>query len=149
MLEEVQDSKQDSAEHVPEVEVNQDLLNDTLENPSDSGPGMEDHDDDDSNLSIPKPKLRPCFRGLSHSSWKMEMGSIRSARGQKEPLRLAQVPEKTGPGWQAAQQKSLRLGGPKHANSWGTAGIASGQPGGRDLCPGCVHQEAASQWAHH
>lgn len=95
MLEEVQDSKQDSVEHVPEVEVNQELLNDTLENPSDSGPGMEDHDDDDSILSIPKPKLRPCFRGLSHSSWKMEMGSIHSARGQKEPLRLTQVPEKT------------------------------------------------------
>ena len=45
------------AEHVPEVEEDLDLLYDTLdmENPSDSGPDMED---DDSVLSTPKPKLR-------------------------------------------------------------------------------------------
>ncbi|XP_010152664.1 PREDICTED: phosphofurin acidic cluster sorting protein 2-like, partial [Eurypyga helias] len=53
---EVLDSEQDPAEHVPEVEEDLDLLYDTLdiENPSDSGPEMED---DDSVLSTPKPKL--------------------------------------------------------------------------------------------
>ncbi|XP_057228787.1 phosphofurin acidic cluster sorting protein 2 isoform X1 [Malurus melanocephalus] len=55
--EEVLDSEQDPAEHVPEVEEDLDLLYDTLdiENPSDSGPEMED---DDSVLSTPKPKLK-------------------------------------------------------------------------------------------
>ncbi|XP_068878611.1 phosphofurin acidic cluster sorting protein 2 isoform X2 [Aphelocoma coerulescens] len=54
---EVLDSEQDPAEHVPEVEEDLDLLYDTLdiENPSDSGPEMED---DDSVLSTPKPKLK-------------------------------------------------------------------------------------------
>lgn len=53
----VLDSEQDPAEHVPEVEEDLDLLYDTLdiENPSDSGPEMED---DDSVLSTPKPKLK-------------------------------------------------------------------------------------------
>ncbi|KAF3830801.1 hypothetical protein GH733_002039 [Mirounga leonina] len=53
---EVLDSEQDPAEHVPEAEEDLDLLYDTLdmENPSDSGPDLED---DDSVLSTPKPKL--------------------------------------------------------------------------------------------
>lgn len=53
----VLDSEQDPAERVPEVEEDLDLLYDTLdmENPSDSGPDLED---DDSVLSTPKPKLR-------------------------------------------------------------------------------------------
>ncbi|XP_033706353.1 phosphofurin acidic cluster sorting protein 2 isoform X5 [Tursiops truncatus] len=91
---EVLDSEQDPAEHVPEVEEDLDLLYDTLdmENPSDSGPDMED---DDSVLSTPKPKLRPYFEGLSHSSSQTEIGSIHSARSQKEPPSPADVPEKT------------------------------------------------------
>uniref|UniRef100_A0A8D1A7G8 Phosphofurin acidic cluster sorting protein 2 n=1 Tax=Sus scrofa TaxID=9823 RepID=A0A8D1A7G8_PIG len=90
---EVLDSEQDPAEHVPEVEEDLDLLYDTLdvENPSDSGPDM---DDDDSVLSTPKPKLRPYFEGLSHSSSQTEVGSIHSARSQKEPPSPADVPEK-------------------------------------------------------
>lgn len=42
---------------MPEVEEDMDLLYDTLDidNPSDSGPEMED---DDSVLSTPKPKLK-------------------------------------------------------------------------------------------
>ncbi|EHH28225.1 hypothetical protein EGK_18614 [Macaca mulatta] len=54
---EVLDSEQDPAEHIPEAEEDLDLLYDTLdmEHPSDSGPDMED---DDSVLSTPKPKLR-------------------------------------------------------------------------------------------
>uniref|UniRef100_G3TXF7 Phosphofurin acidic cluster sorting protein 2 n=1 Tax=Loxodonta africana TaxID=9785 RepID=G3TXF7_LOXAF len=81
---EVLDSEQDPAEQVPEVEEDLDLLYDTLdmENPSDSGPDMED---DDSVLSTPKPKLRPYFEGLSHSSSQTEIGSIHSTRSQRGP----------------------------------------------------------------
>ncbi|NWX99164.1 PACS2 protein, partial [Nothoprocta ornata] len=91
---EVLDSEQDPAEHVPEVEEDLDLLYDTLdiENPSDSGPEMED---DDSVLSTPKPKLKPYFEGLSHSSSQTEIGSIHSIRSQKEPSSPVEVPEKT------------------------------------------------------
>ncbi|XP_075700528.1 phosphofurin acidic cluster sorting protein 2-like isoform X4 [Rhinoderma darwinii] len=79
----VLDSEQDPGEHVPEVEEDMDLLYDTLdiENPSDSGPEMED---DDSVLSTPKPKLKPYFEGLSHSSSQTEIGSLHSIRSQKE-----------------------------------------------------------------
>ncbi|XP_058511288.1 phosphofurin acidic cluster sorting protein 2 isoform X2 [Ochotona princeps] len=81
---EVLDSEQDPTEHVPEGEEDLDLLYDTLdmENPSDSGPDMED---DDSVLSTPKPKLRPYFEGMSHSSSQTEVGSIHSGRSHKEP----------------------------------------------------------------
>uniref|UniRef100_A0A8C2UJN4 Phosphofurin acidic cluster sorting protein 2 n=1 Tax=Coturnix japonica TaxID=93934 RepID=A0A8C2UJN4_COTJA len=91
---EVLDSEQDPAEHVPEVEEDLDLLYDTLdiENPSDSGPDMED---DDSVLSTPKPKLKPYFEGLSHSSSQTEIGSIHSIRSQREPSSPVEVPEKT------------------------------------------------------
>ncbi|KAM6343014.1 phosphofurin acidic cluster sorting protein 2 isoform 6-T6 [Alca torda] len=102
---EVLDSEQDPAEHVPEVEEDLDLLYDTLdiENPSDSGPEMED---DDSVLSTPKPKLKPYFEGLSHSSSQTEIGSIHSIRSQREPSSpQVEVPEKT---------KSLGAGA-KHA----------------------------------
>ncbi|XP_065599444.1 phosphofurin acidic cluster sorting protein 2 isoform X7 [Cyrtonyx montezumae] len=92
---EVLDSEQDPAEHAPEVEEDLDLLYDTLdiENPSDSGPEMED---DDSVLSTPKPKLKPYFEGLSHSSSQTEIGSIHSIRSQREPSSpQVEVPEKT------------------------------------------------------
>ncbi|KAM6201636.1 phosphofurin acidic cluster sorting protein 2 [Rhynchocyon petersi] len=94
--EEVLDSEQDPTEHVPEVEEDLDLLYDTLdiENPSDSGPDMED---DDSVLSTPKPKLRPYFEGLSHSSSQTEIGSIHSARSQRGPPSPAEAPEKMRP----------------------------------------------------
>ncbi|XP_063803409.1 phosphofurin acidic cluster sorting protein 2-like isoform X3 [Pseudophryne corroboree] len=80
---EVLDSEQDPGEHVPEVEEDLDLLYDTLDidNPSDSGPEMED---DDSVLSTPKPKLKPYFEGLSHSSSQTEIGSLHSMRSQRE-----------------------------------------------------------------
>ncbi|XP_025048420.1 phosphofurin acidic cluster sorting protein 2 isoform X2 [Alligator sinensis] len=90
---EVLDSEQDPAEHIPEAEEDLDLLYDTLdiENPSDSGPEMED---DDSVLSTPKPKLKPYFEGLSHSSSQTEIGSIHSVRSQREPSSPVEVPEK-------------------------------------------------------
>ncbi|XP_053104421.1 phosphofurin acidic cluster sorting protein 2 isoform X7 [Hemicordylus capensis] len=89
---EVLDSEQDPAEHVPEVEEDLDLLYDTLDmdNPSDSGPDMED---DDSVLSTPKPKLKPYFEGLSHSSSQTEIGSLYSIRSQREPPSPIEVPE--------------------------------------------------------
>ncbi|XP_069064961.1 phosphofurin acidic cluster sorting protein 2 isoform X3 [Pleurodeles waltl] len=93
--EEVLDSEQDPAEHVPEAEEDLDLLYDTLdiENPSDSGPEMED---DDSVLSTPKPKLKPYFEGLSHSSSQTEIGSLHSVRSQREPPSpQVGAPEKT------------------------------------------------------
>ncbi|XP_048217849.1 phosphofurin acidic cluster sorting protein 2 isoform X2 [Perognathus longimembris pacificus] len=92
--EEVLDSEQDPAEHPPGTEEDLDLLCDTLDvdNPSDSGPDM---DDDDSVLSTPKPKLRPYFEGLSHSSSQTEIGSLHSVRSHREPPSPADVPEKT------------------------------------------------------
>nr|XP_060630274.1 phosphofurin acidic cluster sorting protein 2 isoform X1 [Anolis sagrei ordinatus] len=92
VTDEVLDSEQDPADHVQEVEEDLDLLYDTLdmENPSDSGPDMED---DDSVLSTPKPKLKPYFEGLSHSSSQTEVGSLQSVKSQKEPPSPAEVPE--------------------------------------------------------
>uniref|UniRef100_L7N197 Phosphofurin acidic cluster sorting protein 1/2 C-terminal domain-containing protein n=1 Tax=Myotis lucifugus TaxID=59463 RepID=L7N197_MYOLU len=69
VLEEAVD-EQDTAEPVPELEWDLDLLFNTLQNPRDSGPDMED---DNSTLSTPKPKLRLFFGGLAHSSSKTEM----------------------------------------------------------------------------
>ncbi|KAJ8289089.1 hypothetical protein COCON_G00017480 [Conger conger] len=77
---EVLDSEQDPAEPPPEVE--EDLESLDFENPSDSGPEL---DDDDSVLSTPKPKLKPYFEGLSLSSSQTEIGSIHSARSHREP----------------------------------------------------------------
>uniref|UniRef100_A0A803T335 Phosphofurin acidic cluster sorting protein 2 n=1 Tax=Anolis carolinensis TaxID=28377 RepID=A0A803T335_ANOCA len=92
VTDEVLDSEQDPADHVQEVEEDLDLLYDTLdiENPSDSGPDMED---DDSVLSTPKPKLKPYFEGLSHSSSQTEVGSLQSVKSQKEPPSPVEVPE--------------------------------------------------------
>ncbi|KAJ8411914.1 hypothetical protein AAFF_G00155520 [Aldrovandia affinis] len=79
---EVLDSEQDPAEPAPEVEEDLDLESLDFENPSDSGPEL---DDDDSVLSTPKPKLKPYFEGLSLSSSQTEIGSIHSARSHREP----------------------------------------------------------------
>ncbi|XP_051550387.1 phosphofurin acidic cluster sorting protein 2-like isoform X4 [Myxocyprinus asiaticus] len=58
-----------------------DLLYDSLEvyNQSDSGPEMEDNE---SLLSTPKPKLKPFFEGMSHSSSQTEIGSLHSQKSQ-------------------------------------------------------------------
>ncbi|XP_062296084.1 phosphofurin acidic cluster sorting protein 2 isoform X2 [Scomber scombrus] len=80
---EVLDSEQDPAEPPPEVEEEDlDLDSVEFENPSDSGPEL---DDDDSVLSTPKPKLKPYFEGLSLSSSQTEIGSIHSSRSHREP----------------------------------------------------------------
>ncbi|KAG8514449.1 Phosphofurin acidic cluster sorting protein 2, partial [Galemys pyrenaicus] len=115
---EVLDSEQDPAEHVPEAEEDLDLLYDTLDmDPSDSGPDMED---DDSVLSTPKPRLRWAWRpgpgwlqgcrsgaaGLGCGSGPAaaqtprprgvatEIGSLHSARSQREPPSPADAPDK-------------------------------------------------------
>ncbi|KAF3845265.1 hypothetical protein F7725_008428 [Dissostichus mawsoni] len=67
----------------PEVEEEDlDLDSVEFENPSDSGPEL---DDDDSVLSTPKPKLKPYFEGVSLSSSQTEIGSLHSVRSQREP----------------------------------------------------------------
>ncbi|XP_077798184.1 phosphofurin acidic cluster sorting protein 2 isoform X7 [Macaca mulatta] len=116
---EVLDSEQDPAEHIPEAEEDLDLLYDTLdmEHPSDSGPDMED---DDSVLSTPKPKLRPYFEGLSHSSSQTEIGSIHSVRSHREPPSPADAPEKT-----------RSLGGRQPSDSVSDT-VALGVPGPRE-----------------
>uniref|UniRef100_A0A674A4Z8 Si:ch211-126j24.1 n=1 Tax=Salmo trutta TaxID=8032 RepID=A0A674A4Z8_SALTR len=68
-----------------EVEEDLDLLYDSLEvyNQSDSGPEMEDNE---SVLSTPKPKLKPFFEGMSHSSSQTEIGSLHSQKSQPRDL---------------------------------------------------------------
>uniref|UniRef100_H2TQZ0 Phosphofurin acidic cluster sorting protein 2 n=1 Tax=Takifugu rubripes TaxID=31033 RepID=H2TQZ0_TAKRU len=80
---EVLDSEQDPAEPPLEVEEEDlDLDSVEFENPSDSGPEL---DDDDSVLSTPKPKLKPYFEGVSLSSSQTEIGSIHSIRSHRDP----------------------------------------------------------------
>uniref|UniRef100_A0A671PG43 Phosphofurin acidic cluster sorting protein 2-like n=1 Tax=Sinocyclocheilus anshuiensis TaxID=1608454 RepID=A0A671PG43_9TELE len=73
VTDEVLDS--DPVDQTQEVEEDLDLLYDSLEvfNQSDSGPELEDNE---SVLSTPKPKLKPFFEGMSHSSSQTEIGSI-------------------------------------------------------------------------
>uniref|UniRef100_A0A3Q3WQS4 Phosphofurin acidic cluster sorting protein 2-like n=1 Tax=Mola mola TaxID=94237 RepID=A0A3Q3WQS4_MOLML len=80
VTDEVLDS--DPVDQTQEVEEDLDLLYDSLEvyNQSDSGPEMEDNE---SVLSTPKPKLRPFFEGMSHSSSQTEIGSIHSQKSQQ------------------------------------------------------------------
>nr|KAF6266895.1 hypothetical protein mPipKuh1_013056 [Pipistrellus kuhlii] len=98
MSEEVLDSDQDATEHVLEVEENLDLLYHNLDNPSNSDPDTKDDGIILSNTKT-KTKTRQYFEGLAHSSCQMETRSIHSARTQKEPPRLANMPVKAqGPG---------------------------------------------------
>ncbi|XP_012672537.1 phosphofurin acidic cluster sorting protein 2 isoform X2 [Clupea harengus] len=77
VTDEVLDS--DPVDQTREAEEDLDLLYDSLEmyNQSDSGPEMEDNE---SVMSTPKPKLRPFFEGMSHSSSQTEIGSLHSQR---------------------------------------------------------------------
>ncbi|KAM4591433.1 phosphofurin acidic cluster sorting protein 2 isoform 2-T2 [Odontesthes bonariensis] len=83
VTDEVLDS--DPVDQTQEVEEDLDLLYDSLEvyNQSDSGPEMEDNE---SVLSTPKPKLKPFFEGMSHSSSQTEIGSIHSQKSQQREL---------------------------------------------------------------
>uniref|UniRef100_A0A8C6LUT9 Phosphofurin acidic cluster sorting protein 2-like n=1 Tax=Nothobranchius furzeri TaxID=105023 RepID=A0A8C6LUT9_NOTFU len=75
----------DPVDQTQEVEEDLDLLYDSLEvyNQSDSGPEI---DDNDSVLSTPKPKLKPFFEGMSHSSSQTEIGSVHSQKSQQREL---------------------------------------------------------------
>ncbi|KAF0027277.1 hypothetical protein F2P81_020018 [Scophthalmus maximus] len=86
VTDEVLDS--DPVDQTQEVEEDLDLLYDSLEvyNQSDSGPEMEDNE---SVLSTPKPKLKPFFEGMSHSSSQTEIGSIHSQKSQQRELSYA------------------------------------------------------------
>ncbi|KAG5266525.1 hypothetical protein AALO_G00233090 [Alosa alosa] len=77
VTDEVLDS--DPVDQTQEVEEDLDLLYDSLDNQSDSGPEMEDNE---SVMSTPKPKLKPFFEGMSHSSSQTEIGSLHSQRSQ-------------------------------------------------------------------
>ncbi|XP_056113700.1 phosphofurin acidic cluster sorting protein 2 isoform X2 [Rhinichthys klamathensis goyatoka] len=82
VTDEVLDS--DPVDQTQEVEEDLDLLYDSLEGyqgyQSDSGPELEDSE---SLLSTPKPKLRPFFEGMSHSSSQTEIGSVHSHNQQR------------------------------------------------------------------
>ncbi|XP_059501065.1 phosphofurin acidic cluster sorting protein 1 isoform X2 [Stegostoma tigrinum] len=79
VTDEVLDS--DPVDQTQEAEEDLDLLYESLEvyNPSDSGPEMEDNE---SVLSTPKPKLKPFFEGMSHSSSQTEIVSLLNHRSQ-------------------------------------------------------------------
>uniref|UniRef100_A0A669ENN4 Phosphofurin acidic cluster sorting protein 2 n=1 Tax=Oreochromis niloticus TaxID=8128 RepID=A0A669ENN4_ORENI len=83
----------DPVDQTQEVEEDLDLLYDSLEvyNQSDSGPEMEDNE---SVLSTPKPKLKPFFEGMSHSSSQTEIGSIHSQKSQQREMSCP-VPRKS------------------------------------------------------
>ncbi|XP_072356475.1 phosphofurin acidic cluster sorting protein 1-like isoform X4 [Scyliorhinus torazame] len=80
VTDEVLDS--DPVDQTQEAEEDLDLLYESLEvyNPSDSGPEMEDNE---SVLSTPKPKLKPFFEGMSHSSSQTEIVSLQSHKSQR------------------------------------------------------------------
>uniref|UniRef100_A0A8D0D4W8 Phosphofurin acidic cluster sorting protein 2-like n=1 Tax=Sander lucioperca TaxID=283035 RepID=A0A8D0D4W8_SANLU len=87
----------DPVDQTQEVEEDLDLLYDSLEvyNQSDSGPEMEDNE---SVLSTPKPKLKPFFEGMSHSSSQTEIGSIHSQKSQQRELSCPVKADDSGPG---------------------------------------------------
>uniref|UniRef100_A0A4W6CE51 Uncharacterized protein n=1 Tax=Lates calcarifer TaxID=8187 RepID=A0A4W6CE51_LATCA len=89
VTDEVLDS--DPVDQTQEVEEDLDLLYDSLEvyNQSDSGPEMEDNE---SVISTPKPKLKPFFEGMSHSSSQTEIGSIHSQKSQQRELSCPYLP---------------------------------------------------------
>ncbi|XP_054451927.1 phosphofurin acidic cluster sorting protein 1-like [Anoplopoma fimbria] len=89
-----------------EAEEDLDLLYDSLEvyNPSDSGPEL---DDNDSIQSTPKPKLRPFFDGISHSSSQTEIGSLNSQRNQQKEQTAAEVEDDVAMGTDAGPAAKL------------------------------------------
>uniref|UniRef100_A0A3P9A8R7 Uncharacterized protein n=1 Tax=Esox lucius TaxID=8010 RepID=A0A3P9A8R7_ESOLU len=101
--------------HTQEVEEDLDLLYDSLEvyNQSDSGPEMEDNE---SVLSTPKPKLKPFFEGMSHSSSQTEIGSLHSQKSQaREMSCIVSIYKHTNPlklcinGWVVVGSSSMTM----------------------------------------
>ncbi|XP_078728114.1 phosphofurin acidic cluster sorting protein 1 isoform X1 [Lampetra fluviatilis] len=83
VMDENLDLEQDPGDQTREMEEEEDLnlLYDSLEldNPSDSGPDM---DDNESVVSAPKPTLKPFFQEVSNSSSQTEIASIKSMKSQ-------------------------------------------------------------------
>uniref|UniRef100_A0A672L128 Phosphofurin acidic cluster sorting protein 2-like n=1 Tax=Sinocyclocheilus grahami TaxID=75366 RepID=A0A672L128_SINGR len=95
----------DPVDQTQEVE-DLDLLYDSLEvyNQIDSGPEMEDNE---SLLSTPKPKLKPFFEGMSHSSSQTEIGSLHSQKSQpREPTSTVSMLICLSPCWVASKTDS-------------------------------------------
>uniref|UniRef100_A0A7N9AWD2 Phosphofurin acidic cluster sorting protein 2-like n=1 Tax=Mastacembelus armatus TaxID=205130 RepID=A0A7N9AWD2_9TELE len=113
----------DPVDQTQEVEEDLDLLYDSLEvyNQSDSGPEMEDNE---SVLSTPKPKLRPFFEGMSHSSSQTEIGSIHSQKSQKRELSCPVKTDDSGPGpgevssWDVNTERMTSTAGKLSAKHW-------------------------------
>ncbi|XP_067115571.1 phosphofurin acidic cluster sorting protein 2 [Osmerus mordax] len=112
VTDEVLDS--DPVDQTQEVEEDLDLLYDSLEvyNQSDSGPEMEDNE---SVLSTPKPKLKPFFEGMSHSSSQTEIGSLHSQKSQPR--------DQTLPGGDLLSPERAKVMGGKYQDD--TAGVES------------------------
>uniref|UniRef100_A0A3Q4B205 Phosphofurin acidic cluster sorting protein 2-like n=1 Tax=Mola mola TaxID=94237 RepID=A0A3Q4B205_MOLML len=111
----------DPVDQTQEVEEDLDLLYDSLEvyNQSDSGPEMEDNE---SVLSTPKPKLRPFFEGMSHSSSQTEIGSIHSQKSQQRelscPVRLCSLQPSSSPLFVQEPEPDDNGTGPGEVSSW-------------------------------
>ncbi|XP_015218478.1 phosphofurin acidic cluster sorting protein 2-like isoform X3 [Lepisosteus oculatus] len=130
VTDEVLDS--DPVDQTQEVEEDLDLLYDSLEvyNPSDSGPEMEDNE---SVLSTPKPKLKPFFEGMSHSSSQTEIGSLHSQKSQPR--------DHTSPGGEFLPSEKSKVPGSRYQDDV----IVEATPGGaeeEDLTVG----DAGNSW---
>uniref|UniRef100_A0A8C9SIN9 Si:ch211-126j24.1 n=2 Tax=Scleropages formosus TaxID=113540 RepID=A0A8C9SIN9_SCLFO len=131
VTDEVLDS--DPVDQTQEAEEDLDLLYDNLiDNPSDSGPEMEDNE---SVLSTPKPQLKPFFGGMSHSSSQTEVGSLHSQRSQPG--------DSTSPGGDFLSAEKSVAPGAKHQDDGVTEATVGGTEA-EDRVPGTG--DAATGW---
>ncbi|XP_063736821.1 phosphofurin acidic cluster sorting protein 1-like [Eleginops maclovinus] len=114
----------------PEAEEDLDQLYDSLQvyDPSDSGPEL---DDSDTILSSPKPKLRPFFDGVPHSSSQSEIQTqkqqteveISATQGPRLPPEIRE--EKEGPGEVEVEplkhMSTSKTGSQLSRHSWGAS----------------------------
>ncbi|XP_076879449.1 phosphofurin acidic cluster sorting protein 2 isoform X2 [Brachyhypopomus gauderio] len=129
----------DPVDQAQEVEEDLDLLYDSLEvyNPSDSGPEMEDSE---SVLSTPKPKLRPFFEGVSHSSSQTEIGSLHSQKSQTRD----QPSAVTGGDVLSVEKDRAGLGRIQDESS--AVDPAAGELSEEDARVGCLGSDAGVGW---
>ncbi|XP_035379201.1 phosphofurin acidic cluster sorting protein 2 isoform X1 [Electrophorus electricus] len=127
----------DPVDQTQEVEEDLDLLYDSLEvyNPSDSGPEMEDSE---SVLSTPKPKLKPFFEGMSHSSSQTEIGSLHSQKSQ------AREQPSAGGDLLTVEKERAVIG--RFQDETSVVDPAAGELSEEDACAGGVMMEAGMSW---
>ncbi|KAK1806127.1 hypothetical protein P4O66_012837 [Electrophorus voltai] len=127
----------DPVDQTQEVEEDLDLLYDSLEvyNPSDSGPEIEDSE---SVLSTPKPKLKPFFEGMSHSSSQTEIGSLHSQKSQ------AREQPSTGGDLLTVEKERAVIG--RFQDETSVVDPAAGELSEEDACAGGVMMEASMSW---